>query len=200
MSAITTSVSYIPTPNLDQVALEGMRFTDAYSPCTVCTPTRYRLMTGQMEFRVPNGGRDFTGAGGLSLIAGDRMAFPKMLHEQGNSTACIGKRHIGLTFYGKDGKLIHRDSPEAVESIDYTRRIDGGTLDCGFEECFGTACCPTTDWLYAYLNGDRVPVPPTRLLDKTNLPRTPYANDNRRGWQAPDFELEEVDMKFLERS
>ena len=69
--------SRIPTPNLDQLAVEGMRFTDAHSPCTVCTPTRYSLMTGQMAFRVPNGGSVFTGAGGPSLISSDRMTLPK---------------------------------------------------------------------------------------------------------------------------
>lgn len=194
------SESRIPTPNLDRLALEGMRFTDAHSPCTVCTPTRYSLMTGQMAFRVPNGGRVFTGAGGPSLISADRMTLPKLLHEQGYSTACVGKWHIGLTFYNKDGNPIHKDSPEAIESIDYSRRIDGGPLDCGFDHFFGTACCPTTDWLYAYIDGDRIPVPPTALLDKTSLPEHPYANDNRRGWHASDFDLEEVDMKFLERS
>jgi len=92
------SESRIPTPNLDRLALEGMRFTDAHSPCTVCTPTRYGLLTGQMAFRVPNGGRVFTGTGGPSLIASDRMTLPRMLREQGYSTACFGKWHIGLTF------------------------------------------------------------------------------------------------------
>lgn len=194
------SESVIPTPNLDQLAVEGMRFTDAHSPCTVCTPTRYSLMTGQMAFRVPNGGRVFTGAGGPSLISADRMTLPKLLQEQGYSTACVGKWHIGLTFYDKDGKPIHKDSPEAIESIDYSHRIDGGPIDCGFDHFFGTACCPTTDWLYAYIDGDRIPVPPTAILDKSSLPKHPYANDNRRGWHASDFDLEEVDMKFLERS
>ena len=40
--------SKVPTPQIDRLAREGMRFTDAHSPCTVCTPTRYSLMTGQM--------------------------------------------------------------------------------------------------------------------------------------------------------
>ena len=192
--------SRISTPNLNRLAEEGMRFTDAHSPCTVCTPTRYSLMTGQMAFRVPNGGRVFTGAGGPSLIAPDRLTLPKMLRDHGYSTACVGKWHVGLTFYDSDGKPIHKDSVESVKSIDYSRRIDGGPLDCGFDRFFGTACCPTTDWLYAYIDGDRIPVPPTELLDKTNLPKHPYANDNRRGWHAPDFDLEEVDIKFLEKS
>ncbi|MSU27386.1 MAG: arylsulfatase, partial [Pedosphaera sp.] len=59
--------SKVATPHLDRLAREGMRFTDAHSPATVCTPTRYSLMTGQMAFRVPNGGTVFQGAGGPSL-------------------------------------------------------------------------------------------------------------------------------------
>ncbi|RTZ89156.1 MAG: arylsulfatase, partial [Planctomycetota bacterium] len=43
--------SKVPTPHLDQFASEGMRFTDAHSPATVCTPTRYSVMTGRMAFR-----------------------------------------------------------------------------------------------------------------------------------------------------
>ena len=65
--------SKVPTPHIDRLAAEGMRFTDAHSPATVCTPSRYSLMTGQMAFRVPNGGTVFQGVGGPSLIAKDRL-------------------------------------------------------------------------------------------------------------------------------
>ncbi|WP_146391274.1 sulfatase family protein [Allorhodopirellula solitaria] len=192
--------SEIPTPNLDRMAAEGIRFTDAHSPCTVCTPTRFSLMTGQMAFRVPNGGRVFSGAGGPSLIAPDKFTLPGMLRDQGYKTACFGKWHIGLTFYDADGEPIHKGGPDGVSRIDYSRDIDGGPLDCGFDEFFGTACCPTTDWLYAYMDGKQIPVPPTGTLDKSTLPKHPYANDNRPGEVAPDFDLEEVDIKFLEKS
>ena len=192
--------SKIPTPNIDRLATEGMRFTDAHSPCTVCTPTRYSLLTGQMAFRIPNGGRVFSGAGGPSLIAKDRLTLPQLLRAKGYSTACFGKWHIGLTFYDREGTPIHNGSPDAVKRVDYSRRIDGGPLDCGFDRFFGTACCPTTDWLYAWIDGDRIPAPPVRQLDKSTLPKHPYANDNRRGMVAPDFDLEEVDLLFLRKS
>lgn len=192
--------SKIATPNLDRLAAQGMRFLDAHSPCTVCTPTRYGLMTGQMAFRVPRGGTVFTGAGGPSLIATDRLTVPKMLKEKGYSTACIGKWHVGLTFYDNIGMPIHDGGLEAVKRIDFSRPIHGGPLDCGFDRFFGTACCPTTDWLYAYIDGDRIPTPPTKQLDRTLLPKHPYAVDNRPGMIAPDFDLEEVDIKFLEKS
>ncbi|MEM6473511.1 MAG: arylsulfatase, partial [Planctomycetota bacterium] len=192
--------SRIPTPSLNQLAKEGMRFTDAHSPCTACTPTRYSLMTGQMAFRITRGGTVFTGAGGPSLIKPERLTLPEMLRDAGYATACFGKWHIGLTFRDKDGIAIHSGASKAVSKIDYARRIDGGPLDHGFDRFFGTACCPTTDWLYAFIDGDRIPNPPAGQLDKRSLPKHPYANDNRPGQVAPDFDLESVDLAFLEKS
>jgi arylsulfatase A len=192
--------SKVPTPNLDRLAREGMRFTDAHSPATVCTPSRYSLMTGQMAFRVPNGGTVFQGAGGPSLIAKGRLTLPALLKQQGYTTAAVGKWHIGLTFRDGAGNPIHQDRLEAVRRIDFSRRIEGGPLDQGFDHFFGSACCPTTDWLYAFIDGDRIPVPPTTPLDRSTLPKHPYANDCRAGLLAPDFDLQEVDEVFLQKS
>ncbi|MFM9081141.1 MAG: sulfatase family protein, partial [Opitutaceae bacterium] len=192
--------SKVATPHLDRLAREGMRFTDAHSPATVCTPTRYSLMTGQMAFRVPNGGAVFQGAGGPSLIAPGRLTLPAMLRKQGYATAAVGKWHVGLTFRDHAGEPVHSGKREEVTRIDFNRRVEGGPLDHGFDTFFGTACCPTTDWIYAFIDGDRVPVPPTGPLDKSKLPRHPYANDCRPGFIAPDFPMEEVDLVFLKKS
>ena len=111
--------SKVATPHLDRLAREGMRFTDAHSPATVCTPTRYSLMTGQMAFRVPNGGTVFTGVGGPSLIAPGRLTLPAMLKQQGYATAAVGKWHIGLTFRDQTGEPIHRGKDwKTVRRID----------------------------------------------------------------------------------
>jgi arylsulfatase A-like enzyme len=194
------SQSKVPTPNLDRLAREGILFTDAHSPATVCTPSRYSLMTGQMAFRVPGGGKVFTGVGGPSLIAPGRLTLPAMLRSKGYSTAAVGKWHVGLTFRDKDGQPIHEGSAEAVQRVDYTRRIEGGPVDHGFDSFYGTACCPTTDWLYAFIDGDHIPVPPTARIDKTPLPKNPYTGDCRGGFIAPDFPMEEVDLVFLKKS
>ena len=188
-----------PTPNIDRLAREGMRFTDAHSPSTVCTPTRYSLLTGRMAFR--NGMKGvFTGAGGPCLIKEDRLTIAGMLRDQGYTTAMFGKWHIGLTFYDKDGKPITKNGLEAVKRIDFSQPITGGPIDRGFDQFFGTACCPTTDWLYAYIDGDKIPMPPTRIVDRKPLPKHPYSRDNRPGMIAPGFDLEEVDMVFLQKS
>jgi len=192
--------SKVPTPNIDRLASGGMRFTDAHSPATVCTPSRYSLMTGQMAFRVPNGGTVFTGAGGPSLIAKGRLTLPAMLKQQGYATAAVGKWHVGLTFRDAEGNPIHAGGLEAIRRIDFSRRIEGGPLDHGFDQFFGTACCPTTDWLYAFIDGDRIPMPPTSQLDRSTLPKHPYANDCRGGLIAPGFDLQELDTLFLQKS
>lgn len=190
----------VATPNLDRLAREGMRFTDAHSPATVCTPTRYSLMTGQMAFRVPNGGRVFEGVGGPSLIAPGRLTLPALLRAKGYATACVGKWHVGLTFFDQAGRPVAGHGVEAVRRVDFSRRIEGGPVDHGFDSFFGTACCPTTDWLYAFIENDRVPIPPTHLLDRSVLPAHPYAEDCREGLIAPNFPMEEVDLVFLQKS
>ena len=188
-----------PTPNIDRLASDGMRFTDAHSPSTVCTPTRYSLLTGRMAFR--NGMKGvFTGAGGPCLIEDDRLTIAGMLRGQGYTTAMFGKWHVGLTFYDNTGKPITKNGLEAVKRIDYSQPITGGPIDRGFDKFFGTACCPTTDWLYAYIDGDKIPMPPTHIVDRKPLPKHPYSRDNRPGMIAPGFDLEEVDMVFLQKS
>ncbi len=191
--------SRVPTPNIDRLAAEGLRFTDAHSPSTVCTPTRYSVLTGRMAFRTGMRGV-FTGAGGPCMIEAERLTLPQMLRDQGYATAMFGKWHVGMTFFDETGAAINKGGVDNVRRIDYSRTIPDAPIHRGFEQFFGTVCCPTTDWLYAYVDGDRIPVPPTGLLDKGPLPKHPYSRDNRRGMIAPDFDLEEVDLKFLEKS
>jgi arylsulfatase A len=191
--------SKAPTPRVDRLANEGMRFTDAHSPSTVCTPSRYSLLTGQMPFRT---GRVpvFTGAGGPCLIKEGQLTLPQMLRSRGYATAMTGKWHVGLTFLDANGDRITDQSLDGVKHIDFTRAIPDAPIHRGFDRFFGTACCPGTDHLYAFIIGDRIPVPPTKPLDKSKFPKHPYANDNRMGMIAPDYDIEEVDMVFLKES
>ncbi|QOV92405.1 sulfatase-like hydrolase/transferase [Humisphaera borealis] len=201
----------VPTPHLDRLAREGMRLTDAHSASTVCTPSRYSLMTGRMCFRTGYRGGVYTGVGGPGLIEKDRLTLPGMLRDQGYATACVGKWHIGLTFPTADGTAAHAlkiDNPpagparelERIRRVDFGKPIADGPVHRGFDYFFGTACCPGTDWLYAFIENDRVPVPPVRTLDASTLPKHPYANDCRRGLIAPGYDLEMLDLVFLERS
>lgn len=191
--------SKIPTPNLDRLARQGMLFTDAHSPSTVCTPTRYSILTGRMAFRTKMRGV-FTGVGGPGLIEEGRLTLPQMLSNKGYRTALFGKWHVGMTFFDREGNPINENGLEPVRRVDYSRTIPDAPIHRGFDEFFGTVSCPTTDWLYAYVDGDRIPHPPTKILDQSSLPKHPYSQDNRRGMIAPGFDLEKVDLVFLEKS
>ncbi|MGA0898846.1 MAG: sulfatase family protein [Luteolibacter sp.] len=189
----------VNTPRMDQLAAEGMRFTDAHSPATVCTPTRYSVMTGRMAFRTGKFGV-FTGVGGPCMIEKERLTLPELLKGQGYHTAMFGKWHIGLSFFDKDGKRIREGGVEGVRRIDYSRAIPDAPIHHGFDEFFGTACCPTTDWLYAFIDGDRIPVPPTKLVERDAYPNNVYTRDFRQGLIAADFDIAEIDNQFLEKS
>ena len=191
--------SRIPTPNLDRLAKEGMLFTDAHSPSTVCTPTRYSVLTGRMAFRTGMRGV-FTGVGGPCMIEKNRLTLGGMLQDKGYVTALFGKWHVGMTFHDKAGKPINRNGLAAVRRVDFSRPIPDAPIHRGFDHFFGTVSCPTTDWLYAFVDGDRITVPPTHIVDRGPLPKHPYSRDNRPGMIAPGFDLEEVDLTFMKKS
>ena len=86
--------SKIPTPRLDQLATQGLRFTDAHSPSSVCTPTRYALLTGRYAWRTRLQ-RNVLGPWDKPLIAPDRLTVGKMLQHHGYTTA-VSYTHLTL--------------------------------------------------------------------------------------------------------
>ncbi|MFD2160285.1 arylsulfatase [Rubritalea tangerina] len=99
LSCLNPEKGKIKTPALDQIASEGMVFTDGHSGSSVCTPTRYGLMTGRYAWRTKLQSGVLTG--GESLIKADRLTVAKLLKGQGYDTAMIGKWHLGMLFDGK---------------------------------------------------------------------------------------------------
>lgn len=123
----------IRTLHIDRFASQGMTFTDAHSGSSVCTPTRYGLLTGRYAWRTR------LQSGVLDnyvepLIAKDRLTLPRLLHEEGYHTACVGKWHLGFTIYerGKDDGKKKTLEGAPIGSI--TR--DGPTT-LGFDHFFG---------------------------------------------------------------
>ncbi len=89
------------TPNLDRVAKEGMRFTDAHSAAAVCTPTRYGVLTGRYPSRIGQFGVLTTYS--APIIPTTRLTVASMLKQNGYDTACIGKWHLGMGWNGRPG-------------------------------------------------------------------------------------------------
>ncbi|MEG2247618.1 MAG: sulfatase-like hydrolase/transferase, partial [Akkermansia sp.] len=118
----------IPTPAIDKLSRQGLRFTDAYSTSAVCTPSRYALLTGEYPWRKE--GTGILPGDAALIIDPTRNTLPKMLQQYGYKTAVMGKWHLGL---GK-GK------------IDWNKRITPGPNEIGFDESYIFAA-----------TGDRVP-------------------------------------------
>lgn len=128
--------SKIPTPNLDRLASEGTRFTDAHAPTSVCTPTRYAILTGRYSWRTRLQ-RGVLGPWDKPLIAADRLTVGKLLQQHGYTTACIGKWHLGLNYPTTDGKPPStRDNP--MSNVDFTKPIADSPITRGFDYYFGT--------------------------------------------------------------
>ena len=105
----------IRTPQLDRLAAEGMVFTDAHSSSSVCTPSRYGLLTGRYNWR----SRLKQGVlGGLSppLIEPGRLTVPAFLKQNGYHTACVGKWHLGMDWRRKPDTAPFDDGIERGET------------------------------------------------------------------------------------
>ena len=95
--------SKVKTPHMDALAREGVWATDAHAPSTVCSPSRYAILTGRYAWRGKlRAGRLNPWA--ESAISKDRVTLPKLLKRKGYFTACVGKWHLGFDWPWKDGK------------------------------------------------------------------------------------------------
>jgi len=121
--------THVKTPNLDRLAKLGMRFTDAHSTASVCTPTRFAFMTGRYAWRQP--GTGIAAGNAPALIQPGTTTVASMLKSAGYKTGVVGKWHLGLG-----------DGPKT----DYNGEIKPGPLELGFDYAF---IIPAT--------GDRVP-------------------------------------------
>ena len=128
--------SKIPTPHLDRLASEGMRFTDAHSPSSVCSPTRYALLTGRYAWRTSLQ-RGVLVPWDPPLIAPDRLTVATLLKQHGYATSCIGKWHLGWEWPTKDGQPP-ASGQNRLSNVDFTKAITGGPTTRGFDEYFGT--------------------------------------------------------------
>lgn len=192
--------SKIPTPNMDLLAKQGIRFTDAHSPDAVCSPTRYGVLTGRYCWRTWLKKHALVGYS-RPLIEPGRMTVASMAKEHGYKTACIGKWHMGLTWQYKAGmevnlqgkaELPFDDIIEMGEKVDFTKPLKDGPIDHGFDYFFGTAGCSTTDPPYVFIENNRtLGIPNVMRPDK-------YICD--AGHMVPDWDPTRVDTQLVQKA
>ncbi|MEO7319628.1 MAG: sulfatase-like hydrolase/transferase [Chthoniobacteraceae bacterium] len=202
----------IPTPNMDRIAAQGMRFTDAHSSSGVCSPSRYTLLMGRYHWRTKLQ-VGIVALWGDPLIAPERMTLGTLAKRQGYRTACIGKWHLGWDwpiteeqmpmfkgFGGKPGgggKVTtsatdaHRETWQAV----FSQRLPGGPIERGFDEYFGT---DVPNWPpYCFIEGDRTVGIPGELLPAPGLQK------NQASTQGPalkDWKLTGILLALADRA
>ncbi len=183
----------IPTPHLDRLAREGMRFTDAHTASAVCTPTRYGLLTGRYPWRsrLPIG---VLWGNGDALIEPGRLTVASLLRDTGYRAAGIGKWHLGLRWAARPGAAPDRttntaDGAGGLGSITPASITDGPTHH-GFAEFFGLpASLDMRD--YVYIDGDRVHEA-ARTTTHRRAHRQKYPAFHRPGRAGASFQPERV--------
>ncbi|MDR8391963.1 arylsulfatase [Aliifodinibius sp. S!AR15-10] len=175
--------SKIPTPNIDHLADEGMRFTDAHSAGALCHPARYGLLTGRYPFRT-----DVNSWPHQSVIEEERMTIASLLKQQGYHTAMVGKWHLG---FDEDTSATNR----------YDQLLPGGPLDRGFDQFFGIRA--STDIPpYFYIQGNKAIESPTSHIQANNTPGWSPIQGKfwREGDIAPGLKLKDVLPRFTDEA
>lgn len=163
VQVLNPSRGKIPTPHLDRLATQGMIFSDAHSGSSVCTPTRYGLLTGRYAWRTRLQRGVLDGGSEQPLIAAERLTVGEMLRRQGYKTACIGKWHLGFEFEpAADGA---GKKAKGRGGAPVGTRITGGPVTRGFDEFWG---CSNARTMESLIEGDRVieSLPPVEMLPR----------------------------------
>ncbi len=180
------------TPHIDRLAAKGMSFSDAHTSASICTPTRYGIMTGRYNWRST---RKSGGGDGYSppLIEGDRLTLPELFKSKGYHTGIVGKWHLGWNWQIEGSKQVAFDDKIRPE-IDFSKTISGGPRDHGFDYSYGTAASLSS--------------PPFIYVENsmpTALPNGISVNyDEKAFWRkgpiAPDFKHVETLPNIVDRS
>ncbi len=191
----------LKTPHLDALIAGGMSFSDAHTASSVCTPTRYSLLTGRYSWRSELKERVLDGYS-RTLIPTSRDTVALLLKRNGYRTAMIGKWHLGLNWRLKDGSTVTElKAPGNIEEkIDFSKAFSGGPCDLGFDYWYGINA--SLDFPpYTWIENNRVVEAPTvkrtfqggKAVGKPELMM-------RSGLQAPDFRPEMILKGLTEKT
>ncbi|GLR18317.1 sulfatase family protein [Portibacter lacus] len=186
--------SKIKTPHLDQLANEGMKFTDAHTSSSVCTPTRYGIITGRYNWRSTLKNGVLTGIS-EALIPDDRTTIADVLGDNGYHTGFIGKWHLGWNWGTIQDSIIRGEGWDAkdTDNIDFTKEVTHTPNDLGFDYAYGHS--GSLDMApYVYIENGKA----TAIPDSVTVNTGKYSWW-RKGPTSPDFEHEQVTPNFFNR-
>ena len=185
--------SKINTPNIDKLAAEGMKFTDAHTSSSVCTPTRYGILTGRYNWRSRLKEGVLSGIS-KALIPTSRTTVVKMLQNNGYETAFIGKWHLGWNWDISDAADIDNLETQDFGTIDYTKPVTNNPNDLGFNYSYGlSGSLDLAPYVYVE-NGMALSIPNSFSENKDK-----YANW-RKGPITTGFIHEEATPNFVKKA
>jgi len=193
--AIYNENSKIKTPHIDKLASEGLMFTDAHTSSSVCTPTRYGILTGRYNWRSTLKAGVLSGTSN-ALIPANRTTVASLLKRKKYATAFIGKWHLGWDWAQKETKSNDdKSSPSlAIENIDFSKPVRNGPKELGFD--------------YSYGHSGSLDMAPYVYVENgmpTSVPATTTVNTGKYSWwregpTASDFIHAEVTPHFFKKS
>lgn len=195
----------ISTPTLDKLASEGMKFDNAYVTSSLCTPSRYSILTGRYPWRTR------LKFGVLKyyeepLIKQDETTLASLLKRNGYRTACVGKWHLGLDWKlngnapeNPEQTVFNSWSEDSYKYIDFSQPIENGPTQRGFDYFYGMAGSNNMQ-PYVYIENDRVLQPPTieqKPYDHyVNVPRASNWDIKRNNIDLTEKAVEVINKHF----
>jgi len=179
--------SKIPTPNIDRLAAQGMRFTDAHTPSSVCTPTRYSTLTGRYCWRGELKKGVLWNGWANALIEEDRPTIASMLKPYDYTSIAVGKWHLGWNWKSKtDKKITARHHP--ADAVDYDSKVERGPGALGFD--YSYLIPASLDMApYLWLVNDKALAAPTAKTEGSKHRRQNGGGFWRAGPMQPDFDF-----------
>ena len=185
----------IETPHLNKMAQQGMIFTDAHTSSSVCTPTRYGILTGRYNWRSPLKKGVLSGTS-QALIPKERTTVPSFLKSNGYQTAFIGKWHLGWNWALKDTVFQNTaiQNEEIFDKIDFLKDITHSPNDLGFDYAYGH--CGSLDMPpYVYVENEKITAPVDNITER----KGDY-HWWRKGPTARDFDHERVTPHLFDKA
>jgi arylsulfatase A-like enzyme len=183
--------SKISTPHIDRIAHEGMRFSDVHSASSVCSPTRYAILTGRYAWRTRMKSGVLQGYS-RALIDQSRPTLPSILKQAGYATAGFGKWHLGF-------QQFNPGQSEREQPVDYAKPLRPGPVTLGFDEFLGIPASLDMP-PYLFVDNDHPVEMPTAKIGGSGDSKYARGPFWRAGAIAPSFHHADVLPRITERA